>query len=471
MNGSNGFPAEFTARMQKLLKNEYTDFINGFEKQENRSLRVNTLKGDRERFLQVSPFTLEPVAWEKNGFYYGEEERPGRHLFHEAGVYYIQEASAMLPVSCMEAKPGERILDLCAAPGGKSTQIGAAMQGEGLLVCNEIHADRARILSENIERMGIVNAVVTNETPQALTEVFWEYFDRILVDAPCSGEGMFRKKEEACLQWSVENVELCAKRQDEILDCAAKMLSPGGRIVYSTCTFAPEENEGSVSRFLKRNPLFELTETTLYEGTERGRKEWVREPAEGIEKTLRIFPHRARGEGHFAAVFEKKGNQGEAFRGGCRNGEQKGLKPKEYKEFTEFAQQNLKVLPKGVYLRFGEQLYLVPEGTPSFDGLRVLRPGLHLGTMKKNRFEPAHALALAYRADQVVNSLNFAIGEERAVRFVEGQTFAAEGEKGWYLITAEGYSLGWGKLAGGIMKNHYPKGLRKQVSWEIDSRE
>lgn len=464
VSGVKELPAEFLARMQNMLKEDYRDFRNSYEDAEKKSLRVNTLKGSKERFLQVSPFGLEPVLWEKNGFYYREEDRPGRHLFHEAGVYYIQEASAMVPALCMEAGPGERILDLCAAPGGKSTQLGAAMQGEGLLVCNEIHPDRAKILSENIERMGISNAIVTNETPQALAEVFWEYFDKILVDAPCSGEGMFRKNEEACAQWSVENVELCAKRQDEILDCAAKMLRPGGRLVYSTCTFAPEENEGSVSRFLKRNPAFYLVEPVRYEGMESGRKEWVLRAAEGIEKTLRMFPHKVKGEGHFAAVFEKEGEGAGSFRGFCRNGEQKESPQKEYKEFLEFAAQNLKKLPEGVYLRFGEQLYLASKETPSLAGLKVLRPGLHLGTIKKNRFEPAHALALACHAEQVTHSMDFSVKAAEAVRYVEGQTFTAEGEKGWYLITVDGYSLGWGKLAGGVMKNHYPKGLRKSLA-------
>lgn len=460
MNERYGLPEKFDMRMQAMLKEEYGDFIKSYGNKEVRSLRVNTLKGGPERFLGLSLFGAEPVLWEKNGFYYREEDRPGKHPLHEAGAYYIQEASAMIPALYLEASPGERVLDLCAAPGGKSTQLGAAMQGEGLLVCNEPHPERARILSENIERMGIRNAIVTNETPQALVEVFWEYFDKILVDAPCSGEGMFRKNEEARAQWSEENVKLCADRQDEILDCAAKLLRPGGRLVYSTCTFAPEENEGSVSRFLKRNPMFHIMSVPLYGGMEGGRGEWIKQPAEGMERTIRIFPHKMRGEGHFAAVLEKDGEHMESFRGACKNGVQKGLLPKEYLDFTLFAGQNLKKIPEGTYLRFGEQLYLAPAGTPSLAGLKVLRPGLHLGAAKKNRFEPAHALALAYDAAQTKNS--FALSEKEAARFIEGQTFAAEGEKGWYLITVDGYSLGWGKLAGGIMKNHYPKGLRKR---------
>jgi len=461
--GVDMFPEEFSKRMQNMLQEEYAAFIKSYEEKENRSLRVNTLKGSTEHFLEVCPFTLEPVLWEKNGFYYKEEDRPGKHLLHEAGVYYIQEASAMLPAVCLLAAPGERVLDLCAAPGGKSTQIAAAMQGEGILVSNEIHPERAKILSENIERMGIRNAVVTNETPQTLAETFFEYFDKIMVDAPCSGEGMFRKNKEACTQWSGENVAICARRQDEILDCAAKMLRPGGRIVYSTCTFAPEENEGSVSRFIKRNPSFHIVETDVQEGMEGGRKEWVADPAEGMEKTLRLFPHKVRGEGHFVAVLEKEGKGVSAFRGYCKNGEQKGIPAAEYKEFTEFAAQNLKEMPQGIYLRFGEQLYLLPEGAPSLKQLKVLRPGLHLGTIKKNRFEPAHALALACDHMQVVNRLELSMQDRRGAQFVEGQTFPADGEKGWYLVMVEGYSLGWGKLVGGVMKNHYPKGLRKHV--------
>lgn len=456
-------PVEFGKRMQGMLGEDYEAFLKSFEGKENRALRVNVLKGSVERFLEVCPFTVEPVGWEENGFYYGEEERPGKHLFHEAGVYYMQEASAMVPAACLSAAPGERILDLCAAPGGKSTQIAAAMRGEGILVCNEIHPERAKILSENIERMGIRNAIVTNETPQALADTFSEYFDKIMVDAPCSGEGMFRKNEEACMQWSEENVKLCADRQDEILDCAAKMLRPGGRIVYATCTFAPEENEGSVSRFVRRNPSFHIVKTAVHEGMEGGRKEWVHDPAEGIEKTIRLFPHKVRGEGHFAAVLEKGGESAGACQGYCKNGEQKGIPKAEYKEFTEFAAQNLKEIPQGIYLRFGEQLYLLPEGAPSLKQLKVLRPGLHLGTIKKNRFEPAHALALACGQEQVVNCCELSLQDQRGVRFVEGQTFPAEGEKGWYLILVEGYSLGWGKLAGGVMKNHYPKGLRKRL--------
>lgn len=246
-------PQDFRIRMQDMLGEAYPAFLRSYEEKKVQALRVNALKGTAEELLRKMPDAgLSAVAWEKNGFYYNGEDSdlaPGKHPLHEAGAYYIQEPSAMAPAAYLEAEPGEWVLDLCAAPGGKSTQIASCMQHEGILVCNEIHAARAKILSENVERMGVRNALVTNETPQRLSEVFGGYFDRILVDAPCSGEGMFRKNKEACGEWSPENVRLCADRQDEILDRADEMLRPGGRLVYSTCTFAPAENEGSIARF------------------------------------------------------------------------------------------------------------------------------------------------------------------------------------------------------------------------------
>ena len=418
----------------------------------------------------------------------------------------------MAPVGLLDVRGGQKILDLCAAPGGKSTQIAALMEGKGLLVSNEIHPARARILSENIERMGICNACVTNETPQHLSEIFVEYFDRILVDAPCSGEGMFRKNEAACEEWSPENVELCGDRQDEILDCAAAMLAPGGRLVYSTCTFAPKENEGSVSRFLSRHPEFVLVPIDKCArgfGDEElcaalhGVASFVEQPADGIEGTLRLWPHRVRGEGHYAAVLEKRRQDGEEMEddeeqtgsgrgtekwavGGLESGStyEELIRQKDLADFVTFCEETLRMerildtesegvqfAGNKIFLRFGDQLYLAPDCLPALKGMKVLRPGLHIGTLKKNRFEPSHALALALTAADVRHSYELTCpkkeqskslsAEKAAAPYLGGQTFPAEGEKGWYLICVEGFSLGWGKLAGGVMKNHYPKGLRK----------
>ena len=453
-------PQAFLDRMEQMLGGEYPAFLQSYEKERYQALRVNPLKADRDVFEAAAPFTLRPVAWEPNGFYYGKEAAPGKHPYHAAGVYYIQEPSAMAPAAYLDAQPGEKILDLCAAPGGKSTQIAAAMRGEGLLISNEIHPARAKILSENIERMGIRNAMVTNESPQSLAKVFEAYFDRIMVDAPCSGEGMFRKNADACDEWSPENVVLCAERQAEILECAASMLRPGGRMVYSTCTFAPEENEGTISQFLAKHPEFEIADVMHYPQMSSGLAAWTSDPQPGLERTIRLFPHRVDGEGHYLAVLTKAGSVSENYEGYCARGMEKGIPERDAKEYLDFAKETLRNKPEGNLIRFGDQLYLAPENMPSTKGLKVLRPGLHLGTMKKNRFEPSHALALALRSEDVLHSYDMA-GDSQDVRmYLNGQTLQADGEKGWYLMTVDGYSIGWGKLAGGMIKNHYPKGLR-----------
>lgn len=455
-------PEAFLKRMEGMLGEEYEAFLKTFEEDRYQALRLNGLKrnedgksaaevyGAREGGTAVTCFgSLTAVPWAENGYYYEPADRPGKHPCHEAGLYYIQEPSAMLPAELLAAEPGDRVLDLCAAPGGKSTQLAAKLKGRGLLLCNEIHPGRAKILSENIERMGIRNACVTNETPERLAERLPGYFNRILVDAPCSGEGMFRKNEAACQEWSPENVRLCAERQDEILDCAAGMLQPGGRLVYSTCTFSREENEGSIERFLARHGAFRLA-------------------SDGMR---RLWPHKVKGEGHFAAILEKEGSVPEGWRDSLPGGG-KGASGKEPGEFTAFCEENLSEAcaqglrgqgePQGSfrYLCFGDNLYLVPDAMPELAGLKVLRPGLHLGVLKKNRFEPSHALALALSPMEVLHVRNLSREDPAVMAYLGGQTFQAEGEKGWYLICMDGFSLGWGKLAGGIMKNHYPRGLR-----------
>ncbi len=465
-------PQDFTKRMKDMLGEEFEVFQNSYNHEKYQAFRINGLKGNADMFRQYygnicklsgqKEDHLTAVPWCGSGWYYPADVRMGKHPYHEAGVYYIQEPSAMAPAEYLAAEPGERVLDLCTAPGGKSTQIAAAMQGRGILICNEIHPARAKILSENIERMGVRNAIVTNESPANLSRIFINYFDKIMVDAPCSGEGMFRKNPEAQEEWSQENVRLCAERQVEILEAAAGMLKPGGRMVYSTCTFSPEENEGSISRFLHKHVEFYIEEVTLYDGMETGNPEWCQQPAEHIERTIRLWPHRVRGEGHFLAVLRKRGS-GPQERSGSRYGEEKGISLKECRECMEFCEAYLKELPEGIPVRFGDTINLLPAGAPSLHKLKVLRAGLQLGTVMKKRFEPSHSLALALKPEEAVYSVNLPAEDRRIFDYINGQTFELQGEKGWHLVCVDGYSLGFGKLAGGIMKNHYPKGLRKML--------
>ena len=429
-------PEAFLERMKRQLGEELPAFLQSMERPRAVALRFNPLKGTAPQL----PFVKEPVPWESQGFYYDPNSRPGLHPYHEAGVYYLQEASAMAPVMLLDPQPGERVCDLCAAPGGKSTQIAGRMNGEGFLLCNEFNPKRAKILGRNIERMGIANALVTNEHPENLANRLEGFFDRVLIDAPCSGEGMFRKEEAAVTDWSQETVEMCARRQREILRSGARLLRPGGRLVYSTCTFAPEENEETVAAFLQEHPDFEAVSLTA---------PWFTDAGEG---QYRLWPHKLLGEGHFAAVFWKKGE--EASGGDPCPGE------KLPKLWQDFAKELDISLPAGKAVSFGASLYWVPEDMPSLRGLKVVRPGLELGELKKDRFEPAHALALWLR--ECKNIVDLPADCERVQAYMGGNVIPSS-VKGWCLVTVDGYSLGWGKGDGSVLKNHYPKGLRRPI--------
>lgn len=451
-------PNDYLEKMERLLKEEYKEFIKSYADTKVQGLRVNTLKVSVDHFWEHSSFHLNKIPWVKNGFFYAEGDQPGKHPYHEAGLYYIQEPSAMAVAEILDAKPGEKVLDLCAAPGGKTTHIASALEQQGLLVANEIHPTRAKILSQNVERMGIKNAVVTNEAPNRLAKRFPVFFDRILVDAPCSGEGMFRKNPEACLEWSIENVAACAMRQKDILEHADTMLRLGGRLVYSTCTFSPEENEGVIDKFLKENPNYEIESVEVFEGFGHGRVDWVEGGVADLQHTIRIWPHQVRGEGHFIAVLRKTDGEEQPKRKYAAIVKNE----KQLKEFFQFAEEFLTATPSGNFVLFGEELYLLPNEMLTMDKLQVIRPGWHLGTLKKNRFEPSHALALGLNRDQVKQRWNLDAGADDIVAYLKGETLRVDGEwqKGWYLVEVDGYSIGWGKLANNQLKNHFPKGLR-----------
>lgn len=485
----NKLPIDYENRIRRQLADEADDFIKSFNEPYVKSLRINTNKnpeGILPGKITCADDTCR-VNWEKKGIYYNEPtdntqcgectgvtkdhmilDSPGKSPLHAAGAYYIQEASAMLPVTMLDINNAEagdeglKVLDLCAAPGGKTTQIADYMAGTGLLVCNEIIPSRAKILSENIERMGVTNAVVISSDPKDLVGRFPVFFDRILVDAPCSGEGMFRKHNEAMVEWSLDNVKICADRQDMILDCAAKMLAPGGRIVYSTCTFSEEEDEGSIERFLNNHKEFML-----------------------LGESHRLFPHRDRGEGHFSAKLCRSSELDlKKSLDNKRKGKSKTTKvsiKKELEALYDFCNSTLnycevlgvasssekidfaKAIPDEVINRiimFGDRMFLTPNYMPSIDGLSVLRPGLHLGTVIKGRFEPSHAFALALSVSEAKLVADYDDTDGILLQYLKGMTISYEGQKGWIIVSVDGLSLGWGKLSGGIIKNHYPKGLR-----------
>lgn len=491
-------PQRFKERMRELLGEEYRAFEASYEQEKVQGLRFNSLKTEKgkatdweesgvkvlaENTARTMNMKLTSVPWVKEGYYYPSDAKPGKHPFHEAGLYYIQEPSAMSVVELLDPKPGESVLDLCAAPGGKSSHIASRLKGEGFLLSNEIHPGRAKILSQNMERMGVGNCVVTNEDAGSLAKVLPQFFDRIAVDAPCSGEGMFRKEEEAVKQWSEDHVKMCAARQREILEDAASMLRPGGIMVYSTCTFAPEENEGTILAFLKEHEDFYLEERECPKGLMHAVPKWAfygqqeaGETLENIEKfhlerAFRIMPHKTEGEGHFMAVLRRREDSAGFFGKRSKPSYIDSKKDKDVvKELHRFLDETLadsKILKRREeYICFGDQLYLLPPEMVSLKGLKVLRPGLHIGTLKKKRLEPSHALALWLRPEQVKVWKELTPNSVDAVKYLKGEMLfgdtgmSAPCEKGWVLICAENVSLGWGKMAAGTIKNHYPKGLR-----------
>ena len=427
-------PEGFLTRIQAQLGDEYEAFLASLERPRAVALRFNPLKTD----FEALPFVQNSVPWEPMGYYYDPDSRPGLHPFHEAGVYYLQEASAMAPVALLDPRPGERVADLCAAPGGKSTQIAGRLRGEGFLLCNEWSPKRAKILSRNIERLGVGNALVTNEEVSRLAGRYEGFFHKVLIDAPCSGEGMFRKEEAAVTDWSGETVEMCARRQAEILHHGSRLVAPGGRLVYSTCTFAPRENEEAVENFLKEHPDFEPEEVTA---------PWFQQVGVG---QFRLWPHKLLGEGHFAAVLRRK--EGEEADVKTAPGE------KLPKEWLAFAKDLGIRLPEGKAVLFGQSLYWAPKDMPDISKLKVLRPGLELGTVKKDRFEPAHGLALWLKT--CAREESFESASKEIERYLHGDVVPSD-KRGWCLVKAGNYPLGWGKGDGNVLKNHYPKGLRR----------
>lgn len=500
-------PGRFLETMQRLLGEEYESFLHGLDGRRQFGLRVNTAKITLEEFARIAPFPLKKIPWISNGYFYREEDAPASHPFYAAGLYYLQEPSAMTPASRLPVEPGEKVLDLCAAPGGKATALGAALRGEGLLVVNDINNARAKALLRNVELFGITNAFVTNEPPYVLAEKYPAYFDKIMVDAPCSGEGMFRKNPAAVEAWQEKGPEHFSRLQKEIILHGADMLRPGGMMLYSTCTFSPMENEAVVSHLLECRPEMELIPMEDYEGFSSGLTAFDGEKfREECRLCRRIWPHRMPGEGHFMALFRKKEegvfsgepvseNRGYHRAGGQENaagvagvsGKKKGRKKggdrkagaktdrwwercqgfsREQKQAMGefFCHVNKEFAPEQIDVR-GEKVYYVPSQIRDNQGLHFLRNGVYLGDLKKKRFEPSQPFALTLSKETYDQCINLAEDDEKLGRYLRGESFSAEEleEKGcgWYLMTVEGYALGFGKLSKVMYKNKYPTGWRK----------
>ncbi|NPA26049.1 MAG: NOL1/NOP2/sun family putative RNA methylase [Chloroflexi bacterium] len=457
-------PPLFVDRMRAFLgPEEYDAYRGALEGPPHVGLRVNTLKIDVETFRRIAPFTLEPVPWCPTGFRVVDGPRPGKHPYHAAGLYYIQEPSAMAPAEILAPQPGERVLDLAAAPGGKTTHLASLMQGQGLLVANDVQPKRVHEMTNNLDRWGARHIVVTQESPGRLARRWPGMFDRVLVDAPCSGEGMFRKDPAARRTWTPKHVQRCAALQRKILRAAAQLVRPGGYLLYSTCTFAPEENEGTLAWFLARHPEYTLVPIPHEHGFAPGRPEWLTPPGpEALRGAARLWPHRVPGEGHFLALLQRRGDEPQP-----RELPRPRLRPlpaEARRLWRAFVDEHLRedpVPPTYTLAQFGHRLYAVPPHALDWSGLKVVRFGWWLGNLKAKRFEPAHSLALALHADQAYNRRDWTADDPRVRQYLHGEPIPDDGPPGWVLVTVDGYPLGWARSVQGVLKSRAPRWLRR----------
>jgi len=483
MKHSPGLPVEFTVKMRGLLPaDEYDAFLAAFDRPRRVGLRVNTLKLAPDYFSTIAPFSLTLLGdWDPAAFAVTGISRPGRHPYHDAGLYYLQEPSAMLAAALLSAAPGELVLDLAAAPGGKATHLASLMGGPvqprrsalrraleagGLLVANDVHPGRARLLAENLGRWGAANVMVAQDEPERLAARLGPIFDRVLIDAPCSGEGLFRRMENVA--WSEAIVAACSRRQRDLLAVAPQLVRPGGRMLYSTCTFSPEENEQVVAAFLADNPDFDLVEPPAIAGADHGRPEWAAadpQIAARLARAIRLWPHRFPGEGHFIALLQRAGT-------GENNGSPHRLEPRsptalQHRLWRDFAAATLALdLPPDRLHVHRDRLYLLPRLTlaPRTGAVHVVRYGQLLGELRPGHFRPAHDLALALTDDDA-SALRWAANDPRLSAYLAGADLPAAdlppGPDGWTLVTVDGFGLGWAKRAAGRLKNHFPHAQRR----------
>ncbi len=453
-------PEDYQSKMQKMLGDEYPQYLDSFNHSYGQTLRVNQLKEEPADFIRR--FLLSgQVSWCDTGFYYEGEQKLSAHPYYYAGVYYLQEPSAMAPAAFLPVEPGDRVLDLCAAPGGKSTALAAKLQGEGFLLSNDISASRCKPLLKNMEMAGVSDAVVTCEAPEKLAGRFPEYFDKVLVDAPCSGEGMFRREPSMVKSWSLEEVDRYAALQREILFSAAQMVRPGGSLLYSTCTFAKEEDEQTVEYFLEQHPEFSLEVLPLCDGIEQGRPEWTLSGREDVKNCRRFLPYKVKGEGHFAALFRKKDTDGKKQKSSVEQKPSKGKIPEAMEDFMKKVQGWEDWKERLFFIK--ERAFVLPKHCPDLKGLRVVRSGLYLGDCLKKRFEPSQALAMALRKEKYTVAVSFPAEDIRVEKYLRGETVDIEDTElnGWTLFCVEEFPLGWGKCNRGRLKNKYNPNWRK----------
>ena len=459
-------PERYLERMKGLLGEEYHLYEESLCQSPYTAFRINTGRISVEQWKEINPFSTSEVAWTEKGFYFdAKKENPAKHPYYFAGLYYIQEPSAMIPAMLLPVEEGDRVLDLCAAPGGKATELGAKLKGTGLLVANDISVSRTMALAKNLQVAGVTNAVVTAETPERLADVFAGYFDKILLDAPCSGEGMFRREPRMIKDWMEKGPEYYAAVQKEILGQAYRMLRPGGMLVYSTCTFSVTEDENVVQWMITQYPDMEICPAKRLDGFLEGRPDMVEDGLPELKHCVRIFPHHAKGEGHFAVLLQKKGvmQSGREVFGSAGKKKISGsaFDKEAWKEIEAFISRL--PLPDGELSVRKQVVSLLPKQEKQLSGLRIIYRGLPLCEWK-HKILPSHQLALALGKDDFSKVLNLSVMDERVLRYLKGETITMEQDyTGNVLVCVDGFGLGWGQGNGkGSLKNKYYPGWRYQ---------
>ncbi len=452
------YPPDFLNRMQGWLGEEFPAFLTALGKRDY-GLRLNPLRGAIDALRARLPWPVEPIPWCPAGVWMRQEAPLGRHPYHTAGVYYLQDPSAMAAGVILAPRPGEWVLDLAAAPGGKATHLVARMRNQGVLVANEISRRRASVLAMNLERWGATNTLITNETPERLAERWPQLFDAVLVDAPCSGEGTFSRDPQTLRQWQLKTVQTYAHRQREIMAQAARLVRPGGRLLYGTCTFSPEENEAIIAAFLSEHPDFTLQPLHL-PGITAGRPEWCAAPPI-VRRTGRFWPHRTAGHGHFYALLQRTSGE---------------MPPRPSPHFPPLPGRVRHLYRHGVgaaltdpppeeqlLLDKHDNLYRTPLAPSLWKGLHVLRPGWWLASLRHGKVQPDHALAMALRPADARHTCDLTVDDPRLRRFLGGGFWREEGPDGFVLVTVDGFPLGWGKRSKGRLKSRYPVHLRRMA--------
>lgn len=447
-------PQAFMNNMENCLGEEFQAYVNSFEQPSWNGLRVNSAKISPEKFCQMTDLFLHQVPWVTNGFYYEDTVSPARHPHYYAGLYYLQEPSAMTPANRLPVEPGDRVLDLCAAPGGKATELGARLQGKGMLLANDISNSRAKALLKNLEIQGIPNILVTSEEPEKLVSRYPAFFDKILIDAPCSGEGMFRREPKMIEYWEEHGPDYYQPIQKKLVRQAYQMLRPGGLMLYSTCTFSVAENEEVIAGLLNEYPDLSLESIEPYSGFQKGYSCGGQE----MSSCIHIYPHRMQGEGHFLALI-RKAERSDGQNRRAISDRKTGIRLPS--EAEKFLQDCLYDFTQGNFYMVKDQLYYIGKDVEMANGLRYLRTGLLVGNVSRKRFEPSQALAMAMKKEEFRRVIDFASDDIRTIKYLKGETILLDQpEEGWILVCTDGYPLGWGKASGTTLKNKYYAGWR-----------